>query len=101
MAEPETALHAKAVRSLAKMIVIMSKAGVQIFITSHNYFLIKQLAIIARRDNTDINCFSLDKERNKSVKYSVRNLKDGVPDNPIIQEAITMFNEEIKLDLGV
>jgi len=101
MDEPETALHPKAVRNLAEMIVLMGKAGVQIFITTHNYFLIKQLAIIAQRDETDINCFSLNKIPNQPINYTVSNMKDGLPENEIIAEALAMFNEEIKQSLGV
>jgi len=99
MDEPETALHPKAVRSLAEMIVTLSKADIQIFITSHNCFLIKQLAIIAKRDNTDINCVSLIKEKDKPVRYTIEDMKNGLPDNPIIEEALAMFNEEILNDL--
>jgi AAA15 family ATPase/GTPase len=101
MDEPETALHPKAVRSLAEMIVMMSNAGVQVFITSHNYFLIKQLAIIAKRDDTDISCVSLTKEKAYPVHYTVENMKNGLPQNPIIEEALAMFNEEIKNELGI
>ncbi len=101
MDEPETALHPKAVRSLAEMIVLMSKAGVQIFITTHNYFLIKQLAIIAKRDSTDINCFSLNKVPEKPISYVLSNMKEGLPENQIIDEALAMFNEEIINSLGI
>lgn len=61
MDEPETALHPKAIRKLAEMLYLISKNGVQIFLTTHNYFLIKQLSIIAKREKYDINCFSLYK----------------------------------------
>lgn len=101
MDEPETALHPKAVRSLAEMIVMMGNAGVQVFITSHNYFLIKQLAIIAKRDKTSINCFSLKKDRDQPISYDISDLRNGIPDNQIINEALEMFNDEIKLDLGI
>ncbi len=101
MDEPETALHPKAIRNLAEMIVLMSKAGVQIFITTHNYFLIKQLAIIAKRDDIDINCFSLEKSKGQPINSVISNMKEGLPENEIIEEALAMFNEEIKNSLGI
>ena len=101
MDEPETALHPKAVRFLAEMIWSMSNAGVQIFITSHNYFLIKQLAIISKREKIDLNCFSLAKEAGQPVEYTLENMRLGLPDNQIVKEALEMFNEEIKSDLGL
>lgn len=99
MDEPETALHPKAVRSLAEMIYKMSECGIQVFLTSHNYFMIKQLSIIAKREKKRVNCISLVKERDKEVEYSVSNLQDGLPENPIISEALEMFKEEVKTDL--
>lgn len=101
MDEPETALHPRAIRSLAEMIINMSRAGVQVFLTSHNYFLIKQLSIIARRDKEDITCFSLDKVIGQPISYTVENLRDGLPDNSIIQEALAMYSEDIKNELGL
>jgi len=100
MDEPETALHPKAVRFLAEMIWSMSCAGVQIFLTSHNYFLIKQLSLIARREKADMNCFSLRRD-SQGLSYTIENMKDGVPDNQIVKEALEMFNDELKSDLGL
>lgn len=96
--EPETALHPKAIRSLAEMLAKMSKAGIQIFCSTHNYFLLKQLAIIAKRDNTTIQCISLQREENGTISNSTSNLKDGLPPNSIVDEALEMFKEELRID---
>lgn len=101
MDEPETALHPDAIRQMVEMLVAMSKAGVQIFIASHSYFVIKQLANCAKRDKLDINCWNLEREAGKSVKNSFHSLMDGVlPSNTIIDEALKMFDEEINIDLN-
>jgi AAA15 family ATPase/GTPase len=99
MDEPETALHPNAIRKLAEMIVSMSEAGVQVFLTTHNYFMIKQLAIISKRKNKDINCISLEKMENGTIGYTVENLKDGLPSNSIVSEALLMFQDELRSDL--
>lgn len=104
--EPETALHPKAVRLLTEMIVEMSKAGVQIVLSTHSYFVIKQLTNCAKRANKngekfDVLCCSLERERGKSVEVLFSNLKDGLPNNPIVDEALNMFDEEVKIDLGL
>jgi predicted ATPase len=97
--EPETALHPKAVRELVEMLVSMSQAGVQIFLSTHSYFVMKQLSICAKRENFDILCCSLEKNKNRSIHANLSNLKEGLPDNPIIQEALNMFDDEIKLEM--
>jgi predicted ATPase len=100
MDEPETALHPDAVRQMVEMLVAMSKAGVQIFIATHSYFVIKQLAICAKRDTLNVMCWNLEREIGKSVTNSFSNLKEGIlPHNSIIEEAIKMFDQEISVDL--
>lgn len=100
MDEPETALHPDAVRQMVEMLVAMSKAGVQIFIASHSYFVIKQLANCAKRDHLNVSCWNLEREAGKPVKNSFYNLIDGVlPSNSIIEEALKMYDEEINIDL--
>lgn len=102
MDEPETALHPEAVRQMVEMLVAMSKAGVQVFIASHSYFVIKQLSNCAKRDQLNINCWNLARESGKLVSCSFHNLIDGVlPSNSIVEEALKMFDEEIKIDLNV
>jgi AAA15 family ATPase/GTPase len=101
MDEPETALHPEAIRQMVEMLVAMSKAGVQIFIASHSYFVIKQLTNCAKKEKINISCWSLEKETGKLVTNSFHNLIDGVlPNNSIIEEAIKMYDQEIDLDLN-
>ena len=100
MDEPETALHPDAVRQMVEMLVAMSKAGVQIFLASHSYFVIKQLANCAKRDQLNISCWNLKREFGQPVNNSFEDLIYGVlPSNSIIDEALRMFDEEINIDL--
>jgi len=100
MDEPETALHPDAVRQMVEMLVALSKAGVQIFLASHSYFVIKQLANCAKRDDLNVSCWNLKREIGKPVSNSFHDLIDGVlPSNSIIDEALKMYDEEIIIDL--
>lgn len=100
MDEPETALHPDAVRQMVEMLVAMSKAGVQIFLASHSYFVIKQLANCAKRDDLNVCCWNLKREIGKPVSNSFYDLIDGVlPSNSIIDEALKMYDEEINIDI--
>jgi len=100
MDEPETALHPNAVRQMVEMLVAMSKAGVQIFIASHSYFIIKQLANSSKRENIEPLCWSLEREKGFPITSKFKKIHDGVlPNNSIIQEALNMYDEEIIIDL--
>lgn len=101
MDEPETALHPEAIRKLVEMLVVISEAGVQIFLATHNYFIIKQLAICAKRDKLNALCWNFAKEQGKSVQASFHDLIDGVlPNNSIIEESVKMFDQEIDIELN-
>ncbi|MDI9881864.1 AAA family ATPase [Flectobacillus longus] len=100
MDEPETALHPDAIRQMVEMLVAMSKAGVQIFLASHSYFVIKQLANCAKRDELNVRCWNMRREDGKTIINSYHDLIDGVlPSNSIIDEALKMYDEEISIDL--
>ncbi len=99
--EPETTLHPEAARELVEMLMLMAKAGIQIFIATHNYFVLKQIYLSSRRDEVQTNCYSLCREKGKSVECSLFDLQKEFPENPISNEAIRMSDEEVKLDLGL
>jgi AAA15 family ATPase/GTPase len=99
--EPETTLHPEAARELVEMLMLMAKAGIQIFIATHNYFVLKQIYLSSRRDDVQTNCYSLSREKGKSVEYLIYDLRKEFPENPISNEAIKMSDEEVKLDLGL
>ncbi|HMQ46400.1 MAG TPA: AAA family ATPase [Saprospiraceae bacterium] len=101
MDEPETALHPDAVRALVEMLVAMSKNGVQLFLATHSYFVIKQLALCAKRDTLNILCWSLEKKQDL-VSHSFNRLIAGIlPDNSIVNEALAMYNDDLKLSIGL
>jgi len=100
MDEPETALHPDAVRQMIEMLVAMSKAGVQIFLASHSYFVIKQLANSSKRENIETLYWSLERENGQPVTSNFKKINDGVlPKNSIVDEALKMYEEEIQINL--
>jgi len=99
--EPETTLHPEATRELVEMLMLMAKAGIQIFVATHNYFVLKQMHLSARRDDVATNCYSLSREKGKSVEFKVYDLKEEIPENSISNEAMKMSDEEVRLDLGI
>lgn len=101
MDEPETTLHPEATRELVEMLILLAKAGIQIFIATHNYFVLKQMHLCARRDDVNANCYILNRQKGKSVDYTIFDLKEEFPENSISGEAIKMADEETKLDLGI
>jgi predicted ATPase len=95
--EPETNLHPRAIIALCDMLFSLSRVGVQIYLATHSYFVLKQFEILARKHQESIQLCCLEKSENISIKFS--DLKEGMPDNPIIDASIKLYEEDVRLDL--
>jgi AAA15 family ATPase/GTPase len=91
--EPESALHPAAISKLLDIIYVLADGGIQFFLASHSYFVIKKLYLIARQKNMSIPFISLRSSQNEEVEYD--DLKNGMPNNAIIDESIRLYQEEV------
>ena len=92
--EIESALHPEAICQFLDMInTIANDMGLQIFIASHSYFVIKKLCLIALEKPNLVTCISLNK---KDKKVSVYDLHDGMYENSIIDTSIRLYEQEIE-----
>jgi AAA15 family ATPase/GTPase len=93
--EPESALHPVAVSRFLDIIAMLSDCGIQFFMASHSYFVIKKLYLIAQKTNSlSISVISADDHH-----WITADLKEGMPDNPIVDESIRLYKEEVELAL--
>jgi len=99
--EPETSLHPDAIRELVETMMLLAMSGIQIFIATHDYFVLKQMHLSARREKVATRCYSLEREKGKTIEYMSYDLSNDFPENTISDEAIKMSDEEVKLDLGI
>jgi len=94
--EPGSNLHPKAVCELTNIIVEMAQAGVQIFLSTHSYFIIKSLELLARKHKFPIQCVSLS-DSGDGIVAKISDLQNGMPDNRIIDVALQLFDDELEL----
>lgn len=92
--EPESALHPTAISRLLEIVAVLADCGIQFFLASHSYFVVKKLFLIAQEKNISIPVLS---ERNNH--WTNADLRDGMPDNPIINESIELYRTELELSL--
>ena len=91
--EPECALHPQLVSQLMDIIYELTKAGLQFFIASHSYFVIKKLYLIAHQKKMSIPVVSFSQDGG----VVNADLRDEMPENPIIEESVKLYTEEIEL----
>ena len=94
--EPEAGLHPNMVVELLDIINILANAGMQFFIATHSYFVIKKLYLIAQSAGMSIPVISFTASHGDD-NIRIENLKHGMPDNSIIDESIRLYREEMSL----
>ncbi len=92
--EPEAALHPSAISLFLEIISELAKLGMQFFMATHSYFVIKKLYLIAKAKKLNIPIASFEDD-----KWIYNNLINGMPDNSIINESIKLYEEEVDLVL--
>jgi len=90
--EPESSLHPDAISKYLDIIFTLAQDGIQFFIASHSYFVVKKLYLIAQKNKINLPVIILNKN---SDEYELDNLVNGIPDNTIIRESIRLYKEEI------
>jgi len=88
--EPEAALHPEAISKLLDIIATLAERGIQFFLASHSYFVIKKLYLISQQKEMSIPIISAE-------TWHSEDLQNGMIDNPIIDESIRLYKEEIDL----
>lgn len=92
--EPEAHLHPSAIIFLMDMLKKLCRQGVQVILSTHSYFVIKKLSLLAKIDDWPVQLLSID-ELNGAVESF--ELGDGVPDIPIIQASVDLYEQELDI----
>ena len=88
--EAEANLHPEMIAHFMDIIYMLAKSGLQFFISSHSFFVIKKLHIIAKRHRMSLPTWSF--ENQQTVRYD---LMEDMPENAIVNESIRLYKEEI------
>lgn len=91
--EPEAALHPAAIVSLLEIVASLADRGIQFFLASHSYFVIKKLYLIARETRRSIPILTA-----ADPIWRFEDLRDGMPQNSIVDESIKLYEKEIDLN---
>jgi len=92
--EPESALHPRAISQLLDIVAILAESGLQFFMASHSYFVIKKLYLIAQTRGWSIPILAA-----QETGWDYANLQAGMPTNSIISESINLYKQEVGLAL--
>jgi len=104
--EPETNMNPKMIRPIVQALAALARMGVQIFVTTHDYFVQQEFNMMAvypelNPDGMDIRFMSLYKEyeANKVVFETSGNASD-LKNNAIMEEFDAMYDREQRIIYG-
>ncbi len=102
--EPETNMNPRMIKPLAEALLQIAKAGVQVFVTTHDYFLQQYLNLAAvhpkkNPDDLDIRFISLYRE-NGVIRCESESRVSYLEHNTIMEEYDNKFDEEQSLVYG-
>lgn len=92
--EPEVNLNPSYSENIAQLLSYLSH-NTQLFIATHDYFMLRYLDLIAQKDGICINYFSFYKEspKDKFVRIESAKSLDELEHNPIIDEFDNLFDK--------
>ena len=98
--EPETNMNPKMIRPIVQVMVALAQMGVQIFVSSHDYFILQEFNMVASYQelnpkNLDIKFISLFRdEETRDIHYEMKNSATDLEHNAIMQEFDAMYDRE-------
>lgn len=104
--EPETNMNPKMIRPIVQAMVSLAKMGVQIFVTTHDYFVQQEFNMLTaypelNPDKLDIQFMALYKdEQTNEIKYEIESSASELEHNAIMQEFDAMYDREQRIIYG-
>lgn len=104
--EPETNMNPRMIRPIVQAMVALAKMGVQIFVTTHDYFVQQEFNMLTvykelNPDHLDIRFMSLYKDaETNELKYEMKNTASDLENNAIMQEFDAMYDREQNVIYG-
>lgn len=92
--EPEAALHPRAIVQFLDIVATLAGRGIQIFIATHSYFVLKKLYLIAQQTEQSIPLAAHDVDA-----WRLADLQDGLPENAIVAESVRLYEQEVEIAL--
>jgi AAA15 family ATPase/GTPase len=93
--EPESALHPEAITRFLDIVHTLSMQGIQFFMATHSYYVVKKMHLLALEHGMSIPILVKD----TSKPWVLADLKDGVPENEIINESIRLYDQEFEVSM--
>lgn len=97
--EPEVGLNPKLMDELVKALILLARSGVQIFLTTHSYVILKELDLQVAEDDP-IRYFLFEPTESSGTKVTPFETLAEVHPNPILEQYNDLYDREITRKTG-
>ena len=99
-------MNPKMIRPIVQAMVTLAQMGVQIFVSTHDYFIQQEFNMIAaypelNPEEMDIRFISLYRDKKShTIQYEMKNSSSDLEHNAIMQEFDAMYDREQRIIYG-
>ena len=97
--EPSANLNPKSILRLVELLFALGRAGVQVFVATHSYVVLKQFQLLAREHEERTPLCVLSREDDEIEAEHV-DLRDRIPENPIVSASVDLFERDLAQKLA-
>ena len=97
--EPETNLNPTLIGDVVEVILELQRLGVQVFLTTHNYVLLKEFDLRKKKDD-QIRYLSLYRDESQTIVANASDSYLEINPNAIIATFSDLYDRELKRSLG-
>ncbi len=98
--EPETHLNPLLMDEIIQVLLELARSGVQIFLATHNYVILKELDLQATKEDS-VRYFSFELTPSDGAKVTWTEDYSQITPNPIAQQFDSIYDRELNRSLGV
>lgn len=92
--EPEAFLHPEALLVFLRLLLRISEEGVQLFLATHSLVVLNALRLYAETTKRSVSTLSLLRDGDE-VDCRIDDLRDGMPENAIVDASIRLYEMEM------
>lgn len=92
--EPEANINPRYIPNLAELLIMLEREGVQIFVSTHDYFLSKYIEV-KKSEDSEVQYISLYKDENDKVQCEIEKDFELLEHNAIMETFRQLYREEV------
>lgn len=97
--EPGANLHPQAILDFVQMLFELSRAGVQLFLATHSYVVLKAFELLAREHEQSVPLCLLHVDESGRVDAEFADLQSHIPENEISDASLQLLNKDMALEM--